>query len=600
MLKGLATSGQSLLFSPQLMLADPQIPAESPSPIPKWCWLSILTLSLLKLILISHDETQALPWDDLGYIRGASHFHWDAPYNTWSYCRQPVYHLFLAAADCLGLPTRIWIELSWIAAAIITFIALKRLGLSTISSLIAFTCILFHPWATSLFNRTMSDSLYGVFLLIFLSSLAVGITRTTRAPMLDWSRRTAIFAALAANTRVESILIYGSLAIAALCIFLLPLPEGGGRGVGAASLPLPEGGGWGEGASARKAARRRLALVRLLCLTLLPLAATLTLTHTFKYINLRQIGSYVTNDLELPGYEKLYKSLISIRPANPDLRFSVPHDVREWAYSHSPTFAQLRSILETDPIMSSYSVYCEQATGVKGEFGAWAPMAIREATWKLHPWPSARELDAFYNQAGDEISAALKAEPAAARWAPITFIPPEWGQLLRQLPISLGRCATTFFQADFIRLPDEKLDDLPRVNSVANRRIPLIAINNGKPDESSFWHTKGMVRHLDGIKRFLASLVLPFTIAAIILITIGTVTGLVRIRRRPFPTRWYILSAILLTAIAARLALLSLMDATGVPMQMRYAFPLAAPLVILAILNAETLLALRSRSTDAT
>jgi len=566
------------------MLADPQIPSERPSPIPKWCWLSILTLSLLKLILISHDETQALPWDDLGYIRGASYFHWDTPYNTWSFCRQPVYHLFLAAADCLGLPTRIWIELSWIAAAIIALIALKRLGLSTISSLIAFTCILFHPWATSLFNRTMSDSLYGVFLLIFLSSLAVGITRTTRAPMLDWSRRTAIFAALAANTRVESILIYGSLAIAALCICL---------------LPLPEGGGWGEGGRDRPASRR-LTLQRLAWVVALPLAATLTLTHTFKYINLRHIGSYVTSDPELPGYEKLYKSLIAIRPANPDLRFSVPRDAREWAYTHSPTFAQLRPILETDPIMSSYSVYCEQATGVKGEFGAWAPMAIREAAWKLRPWPSARELDDFYNQAGDELLAALKAEPAAARWAPITFIPPEWGQLLRQLPVSLGHCAATFFQADFIRLPDEELDDLPRVNSVANRRIPLIAINNGKPDESSFWHTKGMVRHMDGIKRFLASLVRPLTIAAIILITIGTVTGLVRIRRRPFPTHWYILSAILLTAIASRLGLLSLMDATGVPMQMRYAFPLAAPLVILAILNAETLLALRSRSTDAT
>lgn len=558
--------------------------APSPAPIPKWCWLSILTLSLLKLILISHDETQALPWDDLGYIRGASNLHWDTPYNTWSFCRQPVYHLFLAAAECLGLPARLWIELSWIAAAILALVSLKRLGLSTISSLIAFACILFHPWATSLFNRTMSDSLYGTFLLIFLSSLAVGITRTTRPALLDWSRRTAIFAALAANTRVESILIYGSLAVAALCILL---------------LPLPEGGVWGEGASAHKD-RRRLALFRISCTILLPLAATLTLTHTFKYINFRQIGSYVTNDLELPGYEKLYKSLISIRPANPDLRFSIPRDVREWAYTHSPTFAQLRPILETDPIMSSYSVYCEQATGVKGEFGAWAPMAIREATWMLHPWPSARDLDAFYNQAGDELLAALKSEPTAARWAPTTFIPPEWGQLLRQLPVSLGRCASTFFQADFVRLADDKLDDLPRVNSVANRRIPLIAINNCKPDESSFWHTAGMVRHMDDTKRFLASLVRPFTIAAVILIAVGTITGLIKIRRHPFPTHWYILSAILLTAIAARLALLSLMDATGVPMQMRYAFPLAAPLVILAILNAETLLALRSRSTDAT
>lgn len=563
------------------MLLAPTTTAPS---IPKWCWLSIVTLSLLKLILISHDETQALPWDDLGYIRGASHFHWDAPYNTWSYCRQPIYHLFLAAAECLGVPTRLWIELSWIAAAIITLIALKRLGLSTISSLIAFTCILFHPWATSLFNRTMSDTLYGVSLLFFLSSLAVGLTRSSRASLRNWSCLTAFSAALAANTRIESILIYGSLAVAEVCILLLPLPDGGDRG--------------GEGVSGSSKPTRRT--TRLAWLILLPFLASLTLTHTLKLINLRQIGSYITNDLEMPGYEKLYKSLISIRPANPDLRFSVPHDAREWAYSHSPTFAQLRPFLETDPIMSSYSVYCERATGVKGEFGAWAPMAIREAAWKLHPWPSARDLDAFYNRAGDELLAALKAEPTAARWAPTTFVPPEWGQLLRQLPISLGRCASTFFQADFIRLPDEKLDDLPRVNSVANRRIPLIAINNGKPDESSFWHTAGKVRHLDDVKRFLASLVRPFTIAAVILIAVGTTTGLIRFRRGPFPTHWYILSAILLTAIAARLALLTLMDATGVPMQMRYAFPLASPLVILAILNAETLLlAIRSRSTNA-
>lgn len=539
--------------------------------VPKWCLIVALSLSLTKLILVSHDETLAYPDDDFSYVYGASILHWGVPYQEFTYSRQPVYNLFLASANLLGFPVRLWIEFVWIGAAAVVLFALRRLGLSIAAALTAFALVLFHPWTMMLFNRFLSDSLYGAFLLVFLSSMAVGVTRTTRSSMIHWGRRAAIFGSLAANTRVESVLIFGAVAVAALCILGLRLAA---------------------------KADHRLSLRRAAWIILLPLAAIFGLAHAIKFINFKHIGIYATNDLEgMPGFNKLYGALIAIRPARPDLRLSVPRDVRDWAYARSPTFAQLRPFLESDPVVLAYAAGTEQATGVKGEYGAWTVWALRAAAWRLHPWPTARELNAFYSEAGEEILTALKAEPGAGRWAPVTFVPPEWGLLVQNAPVSLVHCWRTLFDARYTRLPDERLEEsaLARVNAVGSRRESLIRLNNGNADEGSAWQSKKNVERLDHVKQSLAALVRPLTFAAVVLIGMGTVIGVLGIRRRIFSAQWYVLSALLLTAITGRLAIFTLMDATGYAVQMRFMFPLAAPLVMLAVLNAEAILSLAAR-----
>ncbi len=545
------------------------MPPEPSIKTPRWCWFAILLLCLCKLILTSNDEIMAVPDDDYGYCFGASVLHWGVPYGTWAFARQPVYHFYLAAAELFGLPVRLWIEFTWMGATITMLLALRRLGFSPLAALITFTIALFHPWTLMLFNRTLCDSLFGALMLVYLSSLAVAITRTDRAPMSHWGRRAAIFGALAANTRFENPPILGVLGISALCIL---------------------------GLHRFAKADRRLTIQRGLWCVALPLAVIFGLTHAIKLRNYTHIGAYVTTDLELPGFKKLYKSLLSIRPAAPNLRTAIPRDARDWAYNHSPTFAQLRYNLEVDDGRIPFQRDTEYATGIAGEYGTWTVWGIRSAVWKLRQWPSARELDAFYNQAGEEIFAALKAEPAKARWSPIPFIPPDWGPLMTNFPSAISKWANLLLQAAYWRAPDQKLEDydIARINSVTNRRQTLLDINNRKAFGPSFWHRKESIQRLDRWKQSISSLNRPLTLAAAILTGLGTLIGLIGIRRRLFPASWCVLSAILWTAIAARLTIFALLyEITGDPvLQHRYMFPLVAPIFILGVLNAQAILRL--------
>ena len=544
----------------------PFLPATSRG-VPQWCWVVALALVLLKLVLVSHEEIVAFTDDDYGYAHSAFYWYWKVPYGTFSFSRQPVYPLFLAASDVFGIPARLWIELTWAGAAGIMLVALRRLGLTLVAALAAFVLVLFHPWTVMLFSRFLCDSLYGALLLPFLCALAVGITRTNLASALRWGSVAAVSGALAANTRVESILILGAVAVAGACVLGLYLA---------------------------READRRLSLRRGACVVLLPLVAIFGLTHAFKAANLAHIGSYVTSDLDMPGFKMLYGALLAIRPAHPDVRLSAPRDAREWAYARSPAFAQLRPFLESDPAVLGYTAQTEAATGVKGEYGAWTVWGLRVAAWHLHPWQSARELDAFYAKAGDEILAALKAEPGAARWTPVTFVPPDWGQMFRELPASGGRCWRMLLFWDYWRHPDSKLDEAgtARFDAVGNRRLPLVLLNNEKPVEGAVWASAKNAARLDRYKRSLFNLLKPVTIAAVVLLVAGTLVGVLGARRRVFPASWYVLSALLISAALGRFAIVALLDVTGIPVLMRYLFPLAAPIMILGVLNAEALLAL--------
>ena len=504
-------------------------------------------------MLVSHDEIMAGNEDDYGYAYEASVWHWGVGYQTYAYSRQPVYAIFLAMADVFGCPARLWIELAWAGAASVMLVLAPAAGDERDRAcLAAFGLVLLHPWTLALFNRFLCDSLYGALFLAFLCALAVGVTRVTTPSMLRWGALVAAAGALAANTRLESVLLLGSLGVAGACAFGLARWSG---------------------------ADRRLTVRRLACLVLVPLLAIFGLTHAIRAATWWRVGSYVTSDLEMPGFKKLYAELLTIRPAHPDLLLSAPRDAREWAYAHSPTFALLRPPLESDPDLAVFQKRPRQETGAEGECGAWTVWALRAAAWKVRSWPNARELDNFYAKAADEIHAALRADPAMARWVPITFIPPEWGQIPPALCGSLARCWEAMLRPKPLRVPDVKIDaeGRARFDSIGNRRVPLIQLRNGQTVSGSLWYAPANVRRLDRCKNAICGLLKPIVIGSMLLTAIGLIAGLIGIRRRLFPARWWILSVLLITAILARIMVVALLDMTGIRAQMRYLFPVTAP-----------------------
>lgn len=542
--------------------------------VPRWCWIVATAMVLLKLVLISHDELIAFGDDDFGYVYGASELHWGIPFSTFHYSRQPVYHLFLAGGEVFGLPGRLWMEATWVGVCVIALVGLRRLGLRVWMSLLGFGLALYHPWTMMLFNRTLSDGLYGATMFAFLMGLCVTITRNGWGSMARWGLITGVAGAIAANARLESMLVTGALAVAAACLLGLRLAgESDWRRVGLRAA-------WG------------LAL---------PLALTAAMTQSIKQANLHRIGAAVVSDFELPGFKRLYAALLAIRPeGREDLRISVPRDVREWAYAHSPTFATLGPLLEENPRVLGYTRPVRTLTGVEGEYGGWTVWALRVAAWQHRTWTSAAELDAFYAKAADELAVALRDNPQKRRFVLATFVPPDWDGLGRDLPVALGRTLDEMSRANYWRVTDVDLDAkaVARLDAVGLRRPSLVAIKNGLKPDVTPWQSPENVERLERVKSGIAAALRPLTIGACVVIVVAglaALMGLLPRWRGLVPARWWVVSAVMLSAIAARVLLVGLLDVTGIGVQMRYVFPIAGPLVVVGVVSLGVLLTLGAR-----
>lgn len=539
--------------------------------VPRWCWMAAAILVLLKLVLISHDELIAFGDDDYGYVYGASELHWGIAYSTFHYSRQPLYHLFLAGGEVFGLPGRLWMEAAWVGACLVSLVGLRRLGLRGWLSLLGFGLALFHPWTLMLFNRTLSDGLYGAAMFPFLVGLCVTITRTGWGSMARWGVLTGVLGAVAANTRLESMLVTGALAIAGACLIGMRLAgESGWRRTGLRAA-------WG------------LAV---------PLALTMGMSQSIKWANQQKIGAAVVSDFDLPGFKRLYAALLAVRPTGAeDLRISIPRDVREWAYEHSPTMATLRPLLEEDTKVLGYTRPVRTLTGVSGEYGGWTVWALRVAAWQLRSWPSAGELDAFYAKAAGELEGALREHPAKRRFVLASFVPPDWDGLGRELPGSLRRTMAEMFRASYARVADVELDAkaVARIDAVGLRRPSLVEIKNGHGADITPWQSPGNVARLDRVKSGIGAALAPLTIAACVVVLAAGVCALVSLLpgwRGRVPVRWWVVSAVMLSAIAGRVLLVALLDVTGIGVQMRYLFAAAGPLIVAAVVSLGVLLTL--------
>jgi hypothetical protein len=544
-----------------------------------WFWIAFVALALAKLVLVSHDEIVLYSADDQGFAYSAGGWYWGRPYSAYSHVRQPVYPLFVAASSALGLPLRISIELVWIGACAWTATALRRCGGRSLLVLAACGLILFHPWLFNLNCRMLADTLYTPLLLVFLTGSAAAMLERSWRAMLSWAGPAAIAGALAANTRQESILILGSIAVTAVVCLMLGL---------------------------LKRADRPTTLRRTLVAAGLPLAATLALTHGFRAANYADIGVYSSYDLESPGYRALYKALLAIPPEKHDLRLPVPRDVREKAYAASPAFATLRHALEEDKRLHGYAEACERQTGAKGEYGAWTCWAIRQAVWvsREHKVGTARDVDDLFATAAAEIRAAMSEGRLEHRAVPVDFLPPEWGLLVRQVPASARVSWDMLVGPAVSRNRSEKLPakQAALFEPTALRRIATAKIVDG--DESTagndLWYSPGRSAELAGVKKAIGDAHPWIVRIQASLLPVALLLALVGVRRGWVQDRWYVLMTVLGAALAARVVLVVLLDATGIDAQRRYLLPASVLAIIVSLFTIQAIVAtiasLRRRS----
>ncbi len=553
--------------------------------------IAFVALALFKLALVSHHEILVWGFDDAGYARAGEVGYWGEPYGQYTHTRQPVYPLFLTYSRDLGVPARLAIELVWIGACWVLVRAVRVCGANPLVALGAGALALFHPWTIIWFDRLSQDNLYAPLVIAFLASIAACIVEPVKKRAWRWGALVAASGALAANTRPEAILLYGTLALSVVI-----------------SLSL-----WACRLSDRRTVRRDL-----LAAFLVPLLAMQGLTLYLAHENKRHIGVAVTTDFMLPGIKRLYSALLAI-PPEPDAPGSLPggghdprlpitRDVREKAYAVSPTLATLRPWLDGEKRMKEFARGCFKQTGVSDEFGAWTVWALRKAAWKSRRaqvrggWHSARELSDFYGRAADEVRAAMADGRLRRRAVPVPFMPPEWGTILTRWPRSLRATWALMADLPYQRMYSQKgaVRMTRMFNAVALRRTVPATLAEG-PDavvRGSAWFSPERVEASDRFGTELAGVYRPIVRTSLWTALAGVLVGWGglfirsgRLARGVLRARWYVLTAILGTALLARVLLISLLDVTGLPVLERYLIVCGPLLTALGLMGLQGLIA---------
>jgi hypothetical protein len=519
----------------------------------RWMRWIIGAIVALRLIFISHDEIRPFPYDEAAYIMQAKAGYWGNAFNAWTYTRQPGFPLFIAASARLGLPLRITFELMWILTALMVARACRRAGLHASGRLLLFALLLFHPFATQLFCRALADNLYTAAWLLFTVATASAISCEGPRPMRRWGFLAAATAAVTANTRQETVLIYTLGALAAGVVFL-----------SARRTDVPV-----------RALRRQ----RLLAGVLLPMLVTFGSVQCVNFANWRCIGAYVGCDWALPGFKALYRTLLAIRPEHPSLLVPIATDVRAKAAAASPTFARLLPIIQAGERWAPYRRDGERITGVPGEPGPFNLQCIHDGLWELHEdrFASAAEYDQFCWQIVNELRGAAQRGQLPLRWAPLSFVPPEWGQLAlavpRAIPVCWERMTTIGF--DRAQLYPVGPDERRGFDEMALRRTSLVALERRGPLPAS-------IERADAAKRAWAAC-WPWVAWALLASWLGGwLAALWAYHRRPPGTldpAWWALATLLAGALTLRILLVAALHACGALASDRYMFPAAALLV---------------------
>lgn len=373
----------------------------------------MLTLVVLRLFVAADRDLLALnaPYDEFWYIQSAARFVWGGEYDHLTFVHLPIYPLWLAAVDLVGVPARLAIEIAWLAASAYLAYALYRATGMLSVSVPAFAVLILHPYTITLFDRALAETIVTV-LTSFLVAAAIEIWNVRDEPP---NRRrvlaTAVFCggfALAFHARKEGIVLLAPLALIAICSFVQRKTW------------------W------KQNERGRLAVSLLVA----PVAAVVVLGFAIAILNYARWGVLARHDLASPGYQRAVAALVSIDSGRTPVHVTVTAKARSLAYEASPLFGQLRSYLEGEPgrqVAAQSALY----TGVPGEIAnGWLYWTLRDAGaaagWHRE---GAARADERYAAMADEIERAFseKRLPLRSGWR-IGFVDPDIAKWIASVP----------------------------------------------------------------------------------------------------------------------------------------------------------------------
>lgn len=369
---------------------------------------------LVRLFLSSDRDILALnsPYDEYWFVHSAARLVWGGNYNQMAFANLPVYSIWLALQNAVGLPARLGIDLVWLSGLAYAAFSLVRFsGRRWIGAAFWLLCA-FHPLFIAMFDRALSETLL-VVLMPWLLGAALEVWNTRdmrggrRAPTATIVL--ALSFALAFHVRKEGVLFFVPLVLLAGCSLLYRARWWPSLGAGALGMRMVG----------------------------MPLLATLLLGAGLAGLNYLRWGVAVRYELAAPGYGRAIAALNRIDAGPGLLHVTVTRKARQLAYEHSPTFRQLQGFFEGEP-GRALAVHTAQFTGHEGEIGnGWFYWALRDAGATAGWHSSARAAEAKYHTIANELEAAFDAGrlPAYPAWTP-SFLDPDLSKWIGRVPAS--------------------------------------------------------------------------------------------------------------------------------------------------------------------
>lgn len=369
-------------------------------------------------------------YDALWYLKSASNWYWNAPYSWNAFFRTPGYPLFIATVHMLGIPLRIGIELFQTSGYLLIIYALRWLRYPRWLCFVVFAVSLFNPSSFQINNLAYSDTAYAGALVWLVGAMMLTLARgVIRSTLLAGGAF-----AFAWITREETFLLLPIFALFVCSLIVRELP-------GTSSLK----------AALRQSKPQLLAFV----------ATSLGLIAVVYFLNFHRFGSFSNSEMSSPEFRAAYRALTRIKPPHIIRYVPVTHESLQLAYAASPTFAQLQPALE-GPIAAGWKqLTAKELHCCEGEIGgAWLRFALRYVADQAGFHRDAQTAQQFYGNIARELNRAFDERRLPHRYVFSTFFDPGALSFIREIPRSLERVLSVFFQRYSISMVREE-DILP-------------------------------------------------------------------------------------------------------------------------------------------
>ncbi len=333
-------------------------------------WMVIIIIARLWLVEAQDFLATYTPHDDYLFVKLAKHLlsgTWLGPYDQVTLVKGPVYPLFIAIGNLLGMPLLLFQHLLYSSICVVVVMAFRPLLTKQWLFLFIFFFLLFNPFTYAYpgTGRAFRFALSVPLVLAFFSCIGGMLLRagSSFARQLRWSIATGVVFSLLWYTREEGIWLLPSLALFFLYFVVIPSPFTSQKILKKISLLLP-----------------------------LPILF-LGLTATFSLLNQKYYGVQCIIELKSQEFQAALGGLMNINEVENNRFIVVSRKNQKAAYAVSPTFRQLKPYFEE----------AQKGPQLPKSFYIWVLRDMVRKSGNSDTLPEALD---FYRKIGEEINDA--------------------------------------------------------------------------------------------------------------------------------------------------------------------------------------------------